>query len=300
MKTFMLACWALLLLTLAGFAQKPITIVTKDITFKHGVKPGFVVTIPEVTYKTIENAWTKLQEKGTKSGVQNDAGELWIFGANITDIAPGEMNVYSNIKDCDTAIVLTASFELKPKDFVAPGTRNEEVTKTRTFLLDFAKEYYLELAEQQLQDEQKKLGKLEDDLKSLENDKLKIEKMIQTNTLDIASTNDELVVTRTSVLSLNEELKTQTNEYNSLADGAAKDEKKKYIDDLEKKIKKTNKSIDSGEKKIVDLKDEIDKAQKDGLPNNLKDQDQKKKDIEKQKFVVGTASAKVEGIKSFK
>ncbi|OFY53376.1 MAG: hypothetical protein A2Y87_00880 [Bacteroidetes bacterium RBG_13_46_8] len=223
-----------------------------------------------------------------------------MYGAIIKDISSESINIYSFVKNQDSVTVLTASFELKPKDYIAVDNHNEEFAKTREFLLNFAKEPYLKLAEEQLQNEEKKLSKMEGDLKSLENNKNKLEKMIQSNTTDIGATNDELVLLRTNLLSLNNELVKQTNEFNALEEGSAKDEKKKYLDELEKQVKKTNKSIESGEKKIIDMKDEIEKAQSDGLPNNIKEQEKLKKEIEYQRNVATTAREKVNGINSFK
>ncbi|MBN1416697.1 MAG: hypothetical protein JW973_16470 [Bacteroidales bacterium] len=300
MKNFLLSVTACLIFYGASNAQRPITVQDTNITFKHGTYPGFMVTIPEVEYKTIEGSWIKLKEKGTKSKVQNVEGEFEIFGALIKDIATAPINIYSYIKDQDTEILLAVSFELQKNDFITMEKRSEEFARTKDFLLSFAKEHYLKLAEEQLQTEEKKLSKIESDLKSLENNKTKLEKMIQSNTTAIGSANDELVILRTNLLSLNDELLAQTNQFNAMEEGTAKEEKKKYIGDLEKNIKKTNKSIESDEKKIVDMKAEIEKAQNDELPNNLKEQEQIKTAINQQKEVVRSYTDKYNTIKDFK
>jgi hypothetical protein len=300
MKTHLSIVALCLVLGSVSFAQKPITIESRQVTFTHGTMPGFVVAIPEVPFKKIEDSWIKLQEKGTKSDIKNNEGEYTLFGANIKDITSESMNIYSYLKNQDTVNVLAVVFELSPKDFITQDTHKEEFTKARDFLLNFAKDHYMELAEDQLQSEEKKLDKLEGDLKSLENDKNKLEKMIQSNTTEIGAKNDELVVLRTNLLSLNDELVKQTNELNALEEGPAKDEKQKYIDDLEKQVKKTNKSIESDENKIVDMNDEIRKAQDDGIPDNLKEQRKLKKDIDQQSEVVRNAKDKVNNIKNFK
>jgi hypothetical protein len=300
MKTFLSTISLFVILGCVTFAQRPITIESKPVTFTHGALPGFVVTIPEVSYKQLGESWIKLQEKGTKSDVKNTDGELTMYGAIIKDITSESINIYSYLKNQDSVNVLFATFELKPKDYIAIDSHNEEFVKTREFLLNFAKDHYLSLAEEQLQTEDKKLKKMQGDLKSLENDQSKLEKMIQSNTTDIGITGDELVLLRTNLLSLNDELVKQTNEFNGLEEGPAKDEKKKYLDDLEKQVKKTNKSIESGEKKIADMKKEIEKAQNEDLPKNLREQEQQKKAINQQSEVARVAGEKVNNIKNFK
>ena len=80
---------------------------------------------------------------------------------------------------------MSAAVELKKDVYVSWKRMRKNSQKLKAFLLEFAKGHYLELAEEQLDNEEKKLSKLEGDLKSLENDKVKLEKMIQSNTTTI-------------------------------------------------------------------------------------------------------------------
>jgi hypothetical protein len=298
MKTFLTSFIFFLVLSLSGIAQKPIIVTEGPITFRHGSTPGISVSIPEVSYKKIQDSWIKTLEKGTKSKVMNEDNEISIFGANLKNISPTPVNIYSKVLDNDSAILLAATVELKKDVYVTAENNAEEFAKVKAFLLDFAKGHYLDLAQEQLDNEEKKLSKLEGDLKSLENDKVKTQKMIQSNTNDIASTKDELSILRTNLKSLNDELLAQTNAYNALQEGPAKDEKKKYISDLEKRIKKDNKDLESGEKKIINLQSEIDKGQNETLPDLLKIQDQTRIEVDKQKDVVNAYKAKCDTIKN--
>lgn len=298
MKTLLPSFILFLAMSLTGFAQKAITFVEGPIAFRHGSTPGITVSIPEVSFKKVQDSWIKTLEKGTKSKVMNEDNEISIFGAILKNISPTPVNVYSFVRGNDSAVLLAATVELKKDVYVTLENNAEEYAKVKGFLLEFAKGHYLELAQEQLDAEEKKLSKLEGDLKDLDNDKVKLEKMIQTNTTTIASTKDELVLLRNSIKSLNDELLAQTNAYNALEEGPAKDEKKKYIDDLEKRIKKDNKDIESGEKKIINLQSDIDKGQKDSLPEVIKSQEQTRIAIDQQKEVVNTATAKCNGIKN--
>jgi len=297
MKTFLFSFAFCFVIGFAGIAQNSITISEGPIVFRHGNTPGITMSIPEVSYKKIQDSWIKTIEKGTKSKVMNENDEISIFGAILKDITDTPINIYSLVRDNDSAVTLTVAVELKKDEYVSSDKDVEVFAKVKTFLLEFAKGHYLELAEGILANEEKKLSKLESDLKSLENDKIKLEKMIQSNTIEMGSTQDELVILRTNLTSLNEELLAQTNQYNALEEGSAKDEKKKYIDDLEKRVKKTGKDLESGEKKIINMQAEIDKAQNDTLPANAKGQEQLRKEIESQAEVVRLAREKVTRIR---
>jgi len=299
MKTLLTSFILCIFLSLTAIAQKAITITEGQVTFRHGNTPGITVTIPEVSFKKVQDSWIKTLEKGTKSKVMNENNEISIFGAMLKNLSPNPVNIYSLVRDNDSAILIAATVELKKDVYVTSEKDVEEFARVKEFLVEFAKGHYLELAQEQMGVEEKKLSKLEGDLKSLENEKIKLEKMIQSNTTDIGATKDELTILRTNLISLNDELLTQTNQFNALEEGTAKDEKKKYIDDLEKRVKKTNKDVESGDKKIINLQAEIEKAQNDGIPNNTKEQELLRKELENQREVVRVAKDKVERIENF-
>lgn len=299
MKTLIISFILLFLFGHMAFSQKPITIKESTIDFKHGATPGFLLAIPEVPYETISESWTKSLEQATKSEVQKDLGELSIFGANIKEIALTPINVYSHIKDMDSVTILSAAFELKKDEYISSETQSEKFVMAKDYLLLFAIDLYLKLAKDELRDEEKKLNKLERDLSSLENDKNKFDKMIQSNNISIKAIDDELVILRTNLSSLNDELLIQTNHLNTMEEGVAKEEKTKYIEDLEKRIKKTNKEIESSEKKLVDLRSEIEKAQVDHIPENLTEQQRVKTKINQQKEVVHGHTEKHKAIKEY-
>src|SRR4030042_1085129 len=299
MKTLVISFIFLFVFGYVAFSQKPITIEEGQIDLKHGTIPGFMVSIPEVPYETINESWVKSLEQKTKSNVQKDLGEFSIFGANIKEITPTPINIYGYVKDVDSVTLLTAAFELKKDEYITSEKRIEEFARTKEYQLKFAKDMYLELAKNELRDKEKELKKLESDLGSLESDKNKFDKMIQSNNSTIGSINDELLILRTNLSSLNDELMLQTNQLNSMEEGPAKEEKTKYVSDLEKNIKKTNKDVESSEKKIVDLRSEIEKAQVDGIPQNLKEQQRVMIAIDQQKEAVRVSTEKYNTIKAY-
>jgi cell division protein FtsB len=281
-------------------AQKPITIKESDILFKHGSIPGLIVSIPEVQLKTVEESWIKMLEKGTKSTVQKDFEEMTIFGALIKDVAGGPINVYSYIKQStDSITTLAVSFELKKDEYITSDKREFEFNKAKQYLFQFAKDHYTDLVKDQMQVEEKKQNKLENKLNSLQNENGRLERTIQSDTADISSLNKELAILRSNLESLNAEQTSQTAQLNAMSNGAGKDEKRKYIADLEKRINKTNTSISADEKKLSNTIAELDNARTVSLPTNIKEQAQVNAELEKQREITIFFTNKYNTIKAF-
>lgn len=299
MKTLLTTQLLILASGLSILAQKPVTVKESNIAFKNDTLSGFVLTIPEVSFETIETSWTKVLQSGTKSKVQEENGELSIFGAIFKSITEAPINVFSRIKDKDTAILLSVIVELKKDEYVNSENHNEESVKIKDYLFNFGKEHYLSLARDQLQVEEKKLSKLENELSSQENEQNKMEKMIKSNNTTIGSIRDELVTARSTLESLNSELLLQNSQISTMEEGPAKEQKVKYADDLEKRIRKTNKDIESGEKKTVDLQAEITKAQNNGIPESIREQERLKNEINAQKKVAEAFTIKFNTIKDY-
>lgn len=276
-------------------AQKPIRVEDKNITFRHGTYPGFVVSIPEVYVATVRDAWIKSLEKGTKSKVQKEDIELTIFGAIIKEITESPINVYSYFKENDTCIQLFVTYELKKDVYITRNATNLEFNKARNYLMSFAKDQYAGLVKIQLQEEEKKLGKLENELKDLENNKSKLEKTIETDNETIKTLDNDIVIARSNLASLKSELDSQKNEMEKMTEGSAKDERKKYVNDLEKKVNKLENEIKTKENKIVDLKTEIEQS-KNAIPGNLNEQEKMQEKIRQQNIVVTSYKNKLNNI----
>ncbi len=276
-------------------AQKPIRIEDKNITFMHGTYPGFVVSIPEVYVSTVRDAWIKSLERGTKSKVQKEDIELTIFGAINKDISESPLNVYSYFKENDSCVQLFVTYELKKDVYIAKDASNLEFNKVRTYLMNFAKDQYAGLVQIQLDEEEKKLGKLESELKSLESNKSKLERIIDTDNETIKSLDNDIVIARSNLVSLKSELDTQKNELEKMAEGSAKDERNKYVSELEKKVSKLENEIKTKENKIVDLKAEIEQS-KNAIPGNLNEQEKMQEKIRQQNVVVASYKNKLNNI----
>lgn len=294
---------SLLLLTFAVlstmmYAQKPIVINEDSIAFSTSKYPGFTVAIPEVNYDRTLKEWTKELQSGTKSKVVTENGTLTIFGAIMKDITPTPVNVYSKLLYKDSLVHLLVSIETKKDQYVDRAHGDAEFTAAKTFLKNFAKAQYVDFVKDELQVENKKLNDLKGDLNSLQNEKSRMQKSINSNNSTIKSEQDNIVLQNTELPKITGEIATQNSQLTSMEEGAAKEEKASYIKELEKKKKKILNDIESSENRISKSQNEINDAQRD-IPKNEADQEIMRGKIAQQEAVVKHFEDKLNTVKSY-
>jgi len=175
---FLLMC---LLHSGAVMSQKPIELKEDSISFGAHSYPGITVSIPEVAYESVQKNWVKALESGTKSKAVYENGVYTLFGGNIKEISPNPVNIYSKLDSRDSIVYLLATVELKKETYVQKGTAETELAGMKTYLKDFAKEQYLELAKKQLDEQEKALRTLEKELSSYQKDESDLEKSIRSD-----------------------------------------------------------------------------------------------------------------------
>lgn len=279
-------------------AQKPLTVNEDSIPFGSNVYPGIVVTIPEVDYESTRKSWIKLLQSGTKSDVVNENGELSIFGSNIKDISLTPVNVYSKLKNQDTAVQVMAIIELKKDDYLGRSSGDAVLASAKNFMKNFGKDQYLDEAGSQLKAEEKKLKDMENELASLRNDKTRMQRSIQSNRTLIIEENDNITLRNNELASLTNEILSENNQLIAMEEGPAREEKDKFIKDLEKQKNKTLNAVKSSENKINKANDEINKAN-DDIPRNESKQEEIRQQIAKQEAVVKYYSDKLHAIEEY-
>ncbi|MBN2481735.1 MAG: hypothetical protein JXB19_08350 [Bacteroidales bacterium] len=290
-----------LLMTVACFttnAQKPIEVFEDNVAFADADHPGITVTIPEVGYETVEKNWIRTIESGTKSKAVYENGAWSIFGANIKSISPTPVNIYSRLVGQDTLVKLLVSIELK-KDFYAErGLAESEYTSAKNFIRQFAKDQYVNFAKDQLEAEENKLRDIENELKGFQKQESKLEKAIRKSESTIKNENDNLVVLNNELSTLTEEIISQNEQVVLLEEGAAKEERLKYIRDLEKRKTKVTKNINKAKNKISKAENAIRDANS-RIPKEESLQNTTKERIAAQESVVAQFRAKVKAIEAY-
>jgi len=293
--------FALIILVLIPFlgisAQQQIVVVEDTLAMTKFMVPGLSVTIPEADYDKAVKAWVKDIQSGTKSKVVTEKDEMSIFGARLKNISPNPVNIYSKIIKLDSMLKLYVSVETKKDEYIEPAN-NAEFIKVRDYIKEFAKNQYIDVAKVQADAEEKKLKDLQKELSSLENEKSKMLKTIQSDNGAILSAKDNITLQNNELRSVEASLKEQSSLLSGMEEGPAQKEKASQVKDLEKRKKKALNEIDSSEKKIKKSNDAIEKANK-GIPENELMQEKVREQIIMQEGVYQKYADKLKTIKSY-
>jgi len=279
-------------------AQKPIIISEDSLKVGKTNMPGFQVTIPEVNYEETLKAWTKSLESGTKSKVLTDAGIMSIFGSKIKDISPNPVNVYSRLVKLDSSLQLSASFELKKDEYIERTATPSEFSKAESYLKQFAKNQYIDLVKDQSDAEDKKLREIEKELSSLEKEKNRMQKSITSNNTTIANEKENITVQNNELTTVSAAIVEHNRQLDTMAVGTAKEEKVKYLKDLDKRKKKAQSSIESSQNKINRTTSDTEKINGE-IPKNEQAQQQVNQKIQVQQAVAQKYADKLKKIKSY-
>ncbi len=298
MKTVYTFAFLFLILSIGIKAQMPILI--SDDSVKNGKNsfPGLTVTIPEANYEKTLKAWVKALESGTKSNMVIEKDEMSIFGAMLKNISPNPVNIYSKLISHDTILKLSASVELSKDNYIEQATGGEGYAKVQDYLKEFSKNQYIEVASDQLDIEAKKLKDLEKELESLQKEKTRLQKSIQSNNTKITTEKDNITIQNNELKTITGSIVDNNSQLSSMDDGPAKEERSKYIKELEKRKKKALGSVESSENKINSANNDIDEANGEIPKNELKQEDVRKR-IAQQEMVVQKFTDKLEKIKTY-
>jgi hypothetical protein len=278
------------------FAQQPIQVYEDSISYGKSKYPGVLVTIPEANYEKLQKDWKKELEAKTKSKVVVENGEWSIFGANVKNLSPTPVNIYSKLNNLDSLVELRVAVEMKKDVFIE--RQSTEMLGLQNYLKEFSKNQYLETAGSQLKVEEDTLRQFKKLLSDYEKDESKLKDNIKSAEKSIKEEEDNISVLNSELETLSSEIDNQNLQLSSMGEGATKDDKAKYIKDLDKKKKKLGNDIESSEKKIRKAKSEIEDAEKE-IPEKQSLQEEVKKKIAEQELVVQKYEQKLAVIKSY-
>lgn len=277
-------------------AQKPITFTDDIQTFGNSAIPGIWVGIPETSAEIIQKSWTKTIQKGTKSKPVTNGQFVSIFGALISDIYEGPINIESIVKSQDTMVMLFTGIELTRGEFAAPGST--EYDKLKKYLIDFAKNEYSQVVEKQLSGEEKKLKKIEKSLSSSRKANEKFEKKIQSSQSSIARENDNIVAFSKQLEVKSMAIDNASTRLSYASDPDAQKTIKGEMKSAQKEKKSILKKIASAENKVSRLNNIINDASSSIYANRNSQQDIGI-EINGQKMIVNEYRKKLDVIKSW-
>jgi hypothetical protein len=278
--------------------QKPISVSADSLKIGKKNIPGLSVNIPEASYEKTLKIWIKQLESGTKSKVATENNEMSIFGAKLSDISPGLINVYSKLITGDSTLQLFASFELGKDKYIEKASGEADFAKAKDYLKQFAKNQYIEVAKDRVDLEDKKLRDIQKELASLEKEKSRLQKSIISNNSTILSEKDKIAVQNNELKTVSASIIDNNSQLSGMDPGPAKDERVKYIKDLEKRKKKALSSIESSETRVNNANNDTDKANAE-ISKNEVTQEQVRSQITQQELVVKKYTDKLTKIKSY-
>lgn len=299
MKKLLLFSLLVIISSIGIKAQKPITVSEDSLKVGNNKLPGISVVIPEVDYeKTLKN-WIKAQESGTKSKVVIEGSAMSIFGAIVKNVSETPVNIYSSLMDRDSVLNLVVTYEMKKDEYISKATGESDYARARSYLFDFAKEQYIDLVNEQVKVEENRLKDLEKELGSLEKDQTGMEKGIRSSNRLITSEQDKLIVVNNELTSVTAAIIEHNKQLDEMEPGDTKDEKAKFIKDLERQKKRILKSIKKSENRISKADKSIDNSNR-AIPRNDDTQERTRRRISDQEAVLQKFVDKLNKVKSFK
>lgn len=279
-------------------AQLPVIVSEDSLKIGNSLVPGLSVTIPEADYDKTLKEWVKEMQSGTKSKVVTENNEMSIFGARIKSISPNPVNIYSRLVRLDSMLQLYAAFELKKDQYIERVSDETVFNKAQNYLKEFSKTQYIAVAKDQANAEEKKLRDLQKELSSLENEKSRMQRSIQSNNSSILSEKENINAQNSELATVSAALTEQNAQLTTMEAGPAQKEKMEQIKELEKRKKKAQNSIEASERKISRADSDIDKDTGD-IPRNERMQEKLKEQIAGQEAVYQRFADKLKRIRSY-
>ena len=289
----------LILIPVIGIkSQIPVIVSEDSLKIGKNLLPGFSVTIPESDYDKTLDAWKRELQASTKSKVVTENNEMSIFGAILKNLSPNPMNVYSRLIRLDSMLQLFVSLEKKKDEYIERTTSVAEYIKVKDYLKQFAKNQYIDVAKAQSDAEDKKLYNLQKELSSLENEKSRMQKSIQSDKDIITVDNNNITFQNDELRTVEAALKEQNNLLSTMEEGAARKEKSEQIKELEKRKKRALNSIESSENRVTKARNAIDKANNE-LPINEQKQARLIEQVNQQEAVSLKYAEKLKRIREY-
>lgn len=298
MKSKLIAVLLILIPVSGIMAQIPLIVSEDSLKIGKNLLPGFSVNIPESDYDKTLDAWKRELQASTKSKVVTENNEMSIFGAILKNLSPNPMNVYSRLIRLDSMLQLYVSMEKKKDEYIERATSVAEYIKVKDYLKQFAKDQYIVVAKAQADAEDKKLYNLQKELSSLENEKSRMQKSIQSDKDIITVDNNNISFQNDELRAVEAALKEQNNLLSTMEEGAARKEKSEQIKELEKRKRKALSSIESSENRVAKARNDIDKVNNE-IPINEQKQARLIEQVNQQEAVSLKYAEKLKRIREY-
>ncbi len=188
MKSILICFFSLLLFSQAAFSQFSIAVEEGEMNMSQGTNNALYMNLTKVNQKDLEKAWTKYMKdfKGGKTKRNKKTKEIFSDNMALKKLSSNTIDVYAkSTSKGDDAIQLAVWFDMGGA-YLNSKMHAEAYAEAEKMLQDFALSVSKAMVEEILDNEKKKLSKLQGDLKDLgkqkkgyEDDIAKCEKKIE-------------------------------------------------------------------------------------------------------------------------
>lgn len=284
-----------ILLSLNSSAQK-VTVEEVKETFSMGTATCLKVFVPYTEKDRVTKEWKRIL-KDLQSKVDDNKGTIFADNCVIKEFGTGTVDVYSKVDDLkEVGSILYVAYDFNG-GYISSDNYPDKISSAKTILLNHAKTWSMKTATDMVENENKKLNKLNNQQKNLEGDNKDLKETIEKNKNRTGKAENELKYTEQALEKKRDEVTIQKKVVDNSA-GATEEQKKSSLkvynnlkDDqlsLEKKVRNLNNDI-------IDYKDNVTKAER-SLVENEKDQERKKTEIETQSKVLAKTQDKLKEV----
>jgi|GEM_PF-566712 len=284
------ALTALLVMAIATGTSAQTAVEIGSFAFSDGVHPTFSFLFEGTDTRYVESFW---RDELKKISVAVSAKKEVIgAGALVPQISPDTVRVLVKAEQRKGSPLLTAHVAFLTKSgWLAPGGDEKAVEGARAFVQQLSTTLRRQLAQQELTDAQKGLGRLQEELGGLQREKERAEAGIEKSTQKAAEAVQEQERSKAELDALAPRIETQRN----VAATTASEENTALLNDL---LKKQSRETDKNRRALDDERNMKKKA--DDLAweirKNVEDQAKKAEAITRQETLVAALREKLANI----
>ena len=144
------------------------SIIEEEKNMNLGIKNALVLELPNTDNKLVEKLWKKyVKQFGGKTRKVRRTDEWMTDNANIGSVSMDDIDLYASFEGNGTDAAVNLWVNLGEDDFINSYSHSTQVAEIENILLHFAQEVEREKIKIELAEEEKKLKKLDSDLKRL-------------------------------------------------------------------------------------------------------------------------------------
>lgn len=287
----------LVLLNISANAQDSLTVVEANNNCSLGMQASFSVIIPQAKLKDVTSSWKKFIKQGTKKSVEEEGKEFILSQAVIPALGTDTFTVYAHAESTDRGINFISFYHWNDSLFISSALDVSKSEKIKSLVRQFAVEQYKNAVKDELEDAQRTLKNLNNDLEELFSQNDRSEKNIKEYERSIERLKSEIKINEKETEMKSEEVIRQKQVVESFSGSPeAKELEDKKFKDLNKQKKRLQKDNESMHQDIDDFESKI-KAREKSINQNSQDFiPAKKESIKTQENLVKSIEEKLKNI----